>query len=128
VHEPTIVLQYFILEMNPQETRYHSAAWLCSLLYLTFDIGLHYILYFHERNLENRKNSMLVWIMNSVDMDGKNNVNSIGTFSDSINTHNILVTNIETNNVYCKLCREYNSILELEMTTPLSYNCNLLIG
>lgn len=71
---------------------------------------------------------MLVWIMNSVDMDGKNNVNSIGTFSDSINTHNILVTNIETNNVYCKLCREYNSILELEMTTPLSYNCNLLIG
>ena len=56
-----------------------SGAWLCFILYLALEMGLHYLT-FMERNLENKKN--LIQVMNNASMNNKNIMNSLGIFND----------------------------------------------
>ena len=44
-------------------------------------MGLHYLT-FVGRNLENRKNLIMVQIMNSASFNSKNILNSVGMFND----------------------------------------------
>ena len=64
-------------------TQTYSIAWLCSILYLTSDMGLHYLI-FMGRNLENRKKLTPTRIMNSANMHSTNIVNNVGVFNDSV--------------------------------------------
>ena len=59
--------------------RYYLVAWLYSILYLAYDMGLHYLT-FLRGNLNNRKKLTLVWIMNSVGMNNMNIANNISIF------------------------------------------------
>ena len=56
---------------------------MCFIPYLAYDMGLHYLT-FMGRNLENKKKSALVQIVNSVDMNVVNNV-SISRDSATMN-------------------------------------------
>ena len=51
------------------------------VLYLAYDMGLHYLI-FMGRNLENKKKLRLVRMMNSVGLNRKNIMNSVGIFKD----------------------------------------------
>ena len=64
-----------------------STAWLCSIIYLAYDMGLHYLT-FTGRNPRNRKKLTLTWLLNSVIMNSKNMVNdaNIFKFSDALNS------------------------------------------
>jgi hypothetical protein len=52
------------------------------MLYLAFDVGLHYLT-FVRRNLEDKKTLTLIWLMNSAGLNSKIIVNSVGIFNDN---------------------------------------------
>jgi hypothetical protein len=51
-------------------------------------MGLHYLT-FMLRNLENKKRLTLVQLMNSVSLDSKSIVNSVGIFNDIVAMNSI---------------------------------------
>jgi hypothetical protein len=53
-----------VSNIRPVPTEIYSVAWLCSILYSTCDMGLHYLT-FMGRNLENKKKLALARLMNS---------------------------------------------------------------
>ena len=59
------------------------AAWLCSILYLAFNMGFHYLT-FMGRNLKSRKKLMLVRTINIGNMNSKNILNSVSIFNESV--------------------------------------------
>lgn len=77
--------------------------------------------YFHiRRNLENRKKPLPVWIMNSVDLNRKNTLNSVRVYNNRygiisqlgviILGWTVFLANIlGMNNNSCALCLKYNS-------------------
>ena len=68
----------------------NSATWLCSILYLASNMGIHYLI-FIGRNLEKRKKLMPIRIMKSVGLNSKNIVNSVGIFNVSAASNNNFV-------------------------------------
>ena len=62
-------------------------AWLCSILYLTSDMGLHYLT-FMRRNMESIKK-----LTPSRRMNSKNIVNSVAIVRDSVAMNCTLVNN-----------------------------------
>jgi hypothetical protein len=88
---------------------------------LASDMGLHYLT-FMERNLENKKELTLIWIMNCVNMIIRNIVNNANVSKDHATMNNknimnnmsipmimllwivILMNNMKMNNVYCEQC------------------------
>ena len=64
-------------------------------------MGLHYLT-FIGRNLENRKKSTPMQIMNKASINSKNIVNIVGIFKYIIVIDSVLVNNTKMNNVSCK--------------------------
>jgi len=58
-------------------TSHYSTAWLCFILYLGSNMGLHNLI-FMGRNLDYKKKLTPVWIMNSLGMDNMSIVNDVG--------------------------------------------------
>lgn len=57
-------------------------------MYVAFDMGLYYLT-FMGRNLENRKNVMLVQIMNSVGVNGNIIIVVVGILNDNVAMNSI---------------------------------------
>ena len=68
----------------------NSATWLCSILYLAPNMGIHYLI-FIGRNLKKRRKLMPIRIMKSVGLNSKNIVNSVGIFNVSAASNNNFV-------------------------------------
>ena len=49
-------LCYFVTNTHLKWLEHYSTPWLCSILYVAFDMGIHHLT-FMERNLENKKRS-----------------------------------------------------------------------
>ena len=69
-------------------SKYYLAAWLCSILCLASDMGLHYLT-FMGRNLENKKKLTPVCIMNCAGLNSKIIMNSAGIFINSALSSNL---------------------------------------
>ena len=63
-------------------------AWLCSILYLAYDMHIHYLT-FMGRNLENKKKWTPIWMLNSACMNSKYIVNNVGICNQGVATSSI---------------------------------------
>jgi hypothetical protein len=64
---------------NGCDDELYSAAWLCSILYLACDMGLHYLT-FMARNFKSRRNLKLLQILNRSDVNSKNILHCVNIF------------------------------------------------
>ena len=77
-----VFVNKFLLCSWKLPSQHYSVVWLCAILYLNFDMGLHYLT-FMRRQLESRKKLTLVRTMNNASVNGKNIMNNVDNLSDS---------------------------------------------